>query len=82
MKFFVHCLTEGKCLLHTICSSLYKQYLVLELVMLINGPTSDIFILVSWPIRTAAVFPSGGSIRLRWQFLELVSSGGDGMSHK
>ena len=51
-------------------------------MVLINGPTSDIYILVSWPIRTAAVFPSGGSIRLRWQFLELISSGGDGMSHK
>ena len=47
-----------------------KQYLVLELVQLIIGPTSDIFILVLWPIELQLflhlVGPSvgGGSSRV------------------
>ena len=64
MKFCVHGLAKGKCFLHATCPSLYKQYLVLELVKLIIGPTSDIFILVLWPIELQLflhlVGPSGG----------------------
>ena len=50
-------------------------------MVLVNGPTSDIFILVTWPSRSSAAFPFGGSIKLRRWSLGMISSGGDGVSH-
>ena len=60
-----------------------KQYLVLELVELIIGPTSDIFILVLWPIELQLflhlVGPSGGGGSSRVNPIRLIR---DSMSIK
>ena len=60
-----------------------KQYLVLELVELIIGPTSDIFILVLWPIELQLflhlVGPSAGGGSSRVNSIRLIR---DSMSIK
>ena len=60
-----------------------KQYLVLELVELIIGPTSDIFILVLWPIELQLflhlVGPSAGGGSSRVNPIRLIR---DSMSIK